>query len=145
MVEGFSRTIPDEETRQEMIRDKFIRACIEFSPDKMMKHLVRDTDGTIYVDRSKMIHSREQEPLFFYILNRDYIAGWKDIEHLTPYFDIDGDIIIAGGYNIVTGEKTSKRRLISMSIETPYTCFECDIERYKEIITATQNAPQRAK
>ena len=110
-----------------MIHQKFTRACIEFSPDKMMKHLVRDTHGTVYVDRSKMIHSKEQEPLFFYILNRDYIAGWKDIVHLTPYFEIDGDTITAGGYNIVTGKKTSKRRLISTSITTPYTCFERDI------------------
>ena len=128
-----------------MIHQKFIRACIEFSPDKMMKYLVRDTNGTVYVDRSKMIHNKEQEPLFFYILNYDYVAGWKDIEHLTPYFEIDGDTIIAGGYNIITGEKTSKRRLMSQSISTPYTCFERDIERYKKIITATQNAPQRAK
>lgn len=128
-----------------MIHQKFTRAYIEFSPDKMMKYLVRDTNGTVYVDRSKMIHNKEQEPLFFYILNRDYIAGWKDIEHLTPYFEIDGDTIIAGGYNTATGEKTSKRRLISTSIATPYTYFESDIERCKEIIRAVRNAPQRAK
>lgn len=128
-----------------MKHDRIIRANIEFSPVSMMKYLTRATDGTVYVDRSKMIHTKEQEPLFYYMLNGDYIAGWKDVENLTPYFEIDGDTIIAGGYNIITGEKTSKRRLISTDITTPYTCFERDIERYKEIITATQNAPQRAK
>ena len=128
-----------------MKHDRIIRANIEFSPDSMMKYLTRATDGTLYVDRSKMIHTKEQEPLFYYKLNGDYIAGWKDVENLTPYFEIDGDTIIAGGYNIITGEKTSKRCLISTSITTPYTCFERDIEQYKEIIRAVRNAPQRGK
>ncbi len=126
-------------------RQKFTRALIEYSPDKLIKHLVKDTNGTLYVDRSQVVHNAEQETMFFYVLNRDYIAGYKDIEHLTPYFEINGDTIIAGGYNPITGEKTSKRRLISEHITTPYTYFKRDIERYEEIITMIQNAPQRAK
>lgn len=110
-----------------------------------MQHLIRDAEGTVYVDRSKMIHNAEDESKFFYILNRYYLAGYKDIENLSPYFEIDGDTIIAGGYNIVTGKKTSKRRLISTSITTTYTCSERDMEQYKEIIRSVQNAPQGAK
>ena len=125
---------------------KFIRAMIIFSPEQLLKHIKREYDGTVYVDRTEIIHNKEEESQFFYMLNRDHLSGYRDIEHLTVYFDIDNNIIMSGAYNTVTKKRVSKRPLISTSIKTPYTCFERDIERYKGIIATTvQNAPQRAK
>lgn len=130
---------------QTMNSKRIAQALNEFSPTVMTRYLKRAQDGTVYFDRSALVIDKDSGAKFYYMLNAYYIAGWKDIEHLTPYFEMDGNTIIAGGYNIVTGKKTSKRRLISTNHTTPYCCSERDIERYKEIITATQNAPQRAK
>lgn len=118
----------------QMIRD----AGKEFSPQVMFNYLKRAQDGTVYFDRSKLVTTKDSGAKFYYILNGYYVAGWKDVENLTPYFEVDGDEIIAGGYNIITGEKTSRRRLISTNLSsprTPYTFSKRDIEQYKEILT----------
>lgn len=126
-------------------RNKFIQALNKYSPKILIRNLKSASDGTVHVDKSQIVKNSEDEIAFQYVLIREHLSGYKDIEHLSPYFEIDGDTIISGGYNIITGEKTSKRRLISTSIKTPYTYFERDIEKYKEIIRAVQNTPQRAK
>jgi hypothetical protein len=71
------------------------------------------------------------------MLDKIYHAGWRDIENLTVFFDVSGDEIMAGGYNIATGQKTSRRRLISANKRkpyTPYTYTQEGIERAKSVI-----------
>lgn len=115
-------------------RKKFTQALIEYSPDVLARCLKRAPEGTVYFDRQQLVHSKEDESKFFYVLNRDYLSGYKDIENLTVFFDIEGDIIIGGAYNLVNGERTSKRRLISENIDTPYTYTKEDIEKFKNIL-----------
>ena len=122
------------------------KAHTDFSPKVMMNYLVKSTDGTTYVDRSKMIHTKEQEQQFYYMLKRDFIAVWRDIENLTVYFEVIGDEIISGTYNILTGEKVSKRILISSDTERAVYIYPAqDIAIFKEKIHTAPNAPQRAK
>lgn len=117
-----------------------------FSLQIMTDYLIKSTDGTVYVDRSEMIHSKEQEQQFYYLLKEDFIAIWKDIENLTVYFEVAEDEIISGAYNILTGEKVSKRILISSDTErAPYIYTTEDIEKFKEKICSATNASQKAK
>lgn len=115
-------------------RKKFTQALIDYSPDMLARNLKRAADRTVYHDRSLTICCSEDESKFFYILNRYYLAGYKDIENLTVYFDVERSVIIGGAYNAISGERVSKRRLISTGIDTPYTYTEKDIERFKNII-----------
>lgn len=115
-------------------RKKFTQALIEYSPDVLARYLKRAPEGTVYFDRQRLVRSKEDESKFFYVLNRDYLSGYKDIENLTVFFDIEGDTIIGGAYNLVNGERTSKRRLISENIDTPYTYTKEDIEKFKNIL-----------
>lgn len=115
-------------------RKKFIQALIEYSPDALLRGLKRAPDGTVYYDKQLFVRSTEDESKFFYILNRDYLSGYKDIENMTVFFDVEGDVIIGGAYNIISGERISKRRLISENISTPYTYAKEDIEKFKNIL-----------
>lgn len=65
-----------------------IKSRTDFSPWNMGNYLVKAKDGTVYVDRSKMVRSKEQEQEFYYMLKEEYISVWRDIENLTPYFEI---------------------------------------------------------
>ena len=80
------------------------------------------------------------------MLKRDFIAVWRDIENLTAYFEVIGDEIISGTYNILTGEKVSKRIFISSDTERAAYIYPAqDIAIFKEKIHTALNAPQRAK
>ena len=68
------------------------------------------------------------------MLNRDYLSGYKDIENMTVFFDIKGNIIIGGAYNIIDGTKVSSRNLISDTISTPYTYTKEDIDKIRNIL-----------
>ena len=120
-----------------MNKERSLQAKKDFSPERMLKHLKRASDGTVYFDRSKLVTDRESSVRFYYILNRFYVSGWRDIENLTVYFESVGDEIVAGGYNLTAGKKTSRRRLIStnkQSPRTPYTYTLEGIGRIKSII-----------
>ena len=122
------------------------KAYLDFPPHIMMDYLVKSTNGTVYVDRTKMIHNKEQEQEFCYLLKENFIAVWKDIENLTAYFEIAENEIISGTYNIITDEKISKRILISNNWETACYNYSADeIEVLKQKIYTAPNAPQRAK
>ena len=108
--------------------NRFLQAKKDFYPEKMLNHLKRAEDGTVHFERSKLVRDRESTLRFYFMLDKIYLAGWKDVEHLTTYFEIVGDEIIAGGYNIATGNKTSKRRLISTNKQKPYTPYTYTLE-----------------
>ena len=112
-----------------------INAHRNFPIHGMMNYLTKAPDGTVYVDRLKMIHTTEQEQQFCYLLKENFVAVWKDIESLTAYFEIAENEIISGTYNICTGEKVSKFILISNDTErAPYTYSLQDIDKFKEKI-----------
>ena len=118
-------------------RKEFTEALIEYSPHAISRHLRRANDGTVYFDRVSQVHTSEDESKFLYVLNRYYLAGYKDIENLTIYLDIDGDVIAGGTYHLVEGRRISKVRLISTTTNTPYTYTEADIMHFKDILMHT--------
>lgn len=121
-------------------------AGMSFHPNVMMECLTKTADGVVCFDREKVIHNAKQKQQFYFLLKNKYIAVWKDIEHQTPYFEVVEDEIISGAYNTATGEKVSKRVLISNDPErAPYIYPAQEIARFKEKIHTATNAPQRAK
>lgn len=116
---------------------RIAQALNEFSPAVMTRYLKRAQDGTVYFDRSALVIDKDSGAKFYYMLNAYYIAGWRDVENLTAYFEIDNDEIVAGGYNISTGQRTSRRRLISINHSTPYTYTKEDIGYIKSLILNT--------
>ena len=58
---------------------------------------------------------------FHYILNKDYSSWYDDIQNLTVYFEIKDNFIIGGAYNLRSKQKISRRKLISVTVNTPYT------------------------
>ena len=118
-------------------RNKFLQALIEYAPDLIACHLKRASDGTVYFDKRQLVKSKEDESKFFYMLNRDYLSGYKNIEDLTVFFDVEEDMIIGGAYNLISGERVSRRKLISTTIKTPYTYTKEDIDNFKNIIFNT--------
>ena len=119
------------------LREKFDEAVNIFSPDRLFLSLKRDENGTVYYDRDATPGDEREETQFFYVLDQYYQAGYKDIVHLTMYFEVLEDVIIAGGYNLRTKEKTSRRRLISTDNSTPFTYAQNKMEYVKKIINNT--------
>lgn len=101
---------------------KELNNYLQFMPDEMVKHLVRKNDGTVCYDRETMVDDANKLRDFYYIINGYYQVKWSCAEHITVYFETDGSESIYGGcYNLLTGEKVSKRKLVSSSLSTPYT------------------------
>lgn len=116
------------------LNDKFIRALIEYSPMVIAKYLFRENDGTVCFNRDSLVHSESDMIKFHYILNKDYSSGYDDIQNLTVYFEIKDNFIIGGAYNLRSKQKISRRKLISVTVNTPYTYKNEDFEILKETI-----------
>lgn len=107
---------------------------VKYSPKSMMGHLVRGVDGTLYFDRRKCVITPDEQRAFYYFMNAKYKMPWESVENLTVYFDVNGEDIIGGCYNIESQCRVSERRLISARKHTPYTYAEALIEELKTII-----------
>ena len=120
-------------------------ASNKYNPYTLSRYLTRDTDGTIYVDRTRAVQNKDDERLFFVVLNCKYLWGYRDFEHVTMYFETDGKTVVGGVYNTRTKERETR-----CVIATEMQGKLCDHYTYNddtlnEIIGAIQNAPQRTK
>lgn len=112
-----------------------IKETREFHPQEMFENITKGADGTVYFNRAKAVQSKEQEQQFYYILKSEYVSPWRDIENITAYFEIVGNEIAAGAYNIITGEKISRRILISTDAERGlYVYNSTEIEKFKSML-----------
>lgn len=108
---------------------------ISLHPEKMLESIIKAANGTVYFDRAKVIQSKEDEQRFYYVLKNEYVSPWRDIENITVYFESAGNEIAAGAYNIATGEKISRRILISPDAERGLYVYKPEqIEQFKSII-----------
>ena len=110
------------------------RFVAKYSPKSMMEHLVRGADGTLYFDRNRCVVTPDEQRAFYYFMSTRYKMPWKSVEDLTVYFDIDGEDIIGGCYNIKLQRRVSERRLISAHRPATYTYTEALTEELKTII-----------
>ena len=118
--------------------ESYFEARKKFSPIHLSKHLLREKDGTVYVNREKMIQSKDDARLFSVALDYDYRWDFDDFEHSTVYFEICGDTIKGGVYNTLTREKKTrwtvvsrepKRKVYHYSYSTPDFTKVCEAIR----------------
>lgn len=117
------------------LHEKFVKAMGAYTPKKMVPYLVRADDGTVYVDREKIIHNQDEKSGFQYMLRTVYHSLWKDIERRTVYFAIADDNILCGAYHIDTGEKIPSFYLRSTENKRSfYTYSQEDFDMIREFI-----------
>lgn len=99
--------------------DVQIEASKKFSPYKLKDFLTRAEDGTVIVDRAKATQNdKDNERLFYVILNRDYLWNYRYSETATIYYVVEGDKVYGGVYEPEVG--CHSKRLIA---ETSRGCL----------------------
>lgn len=93
-----------------------IEASSRFNPRKLTEFLEL-RDGTVCVDRAKILHSEEDERLFIITLTCDYRSGYKNLDNTTVYFEVAGDNIIGGAYDMAACRKINRRVIASPSFD----------------------------
>lgn len=107
----------------------------DLHPFYLCKFLKRLENGVVILDKQRLIEDYGKENDITYLLGQMYLAGWKN--EITLCFEPREDIIIVGGYNLVTNEITQRfKRISTHRLENPfsYTYSESDFERLKSII-----------
>ena len=92
---------------------RIFEAEVKYTPKKLVNYLCRAEDGTVCVDTERLIANQEDAAGFYYILTHQYASGWKNIENLTVYFEVEDDIVIGGAYDVCNKEKKSRRPIAS--------------------------------
>ena len=125
--------------------DVQIEASKKFSPYKLKNFLTRAEDGTVIVDRAKATQNdKDNERLFYVILNRDYLWNYRYSETATIYYVVEGDKVYGGVYEPEFGCH-SKRLIAETSTGHLVYHYIYKHDTLNEIIGAIQNAQQRAK
>lgn len=98
-----------------------IEAASRFNPRRLTEFL-ENRNGTACVDRSKILCNEEDERLFIITLACDYRSGYKNIDSLTVYFDVVGDRIIGGVYDLKEDRRVNGRNIAAPSFDpvVPY-------------------------
>lgn len=123
-----------------------IEASNKFSPYKLKDFLTRAEDGTAIVDRTRATQNdKDNERLFFVVSNCKYRWGYRDFEHVTIYFDTDGEKVVGGVYNTRTKERETRRVIATESTGELVYHYIYKRDILNEIIGAIQNTSQRAK
>ncbi len=138
------RPTPIYEYRQLISLDDFegdLWRCVllhELHPFYLCKFLKRLENGVVILDKQRLTEDYGKEDDITYLLGQCYLAGWKN--EITLCFEPREDIIVVGGYNLVTNEITQRfKRIATHRLENPfsYTYSESDFERLKSIIEQT--------
>ena len=124
--------------------DVQIEASKKFSPYKLKDFLTRAEDGTVIVDRSRLLKNKDDERLFYVILNRDYRWNYRYSETATIYYVVEGDKVYGGVYEPEVGCH-SQRLIAETSTGHLVYHYIYKHDTLNEIIGAIQNAPHRAK
>ena len=124
--------------------DVQLEASKKFNPRKLKDFLTRAEDGTVIVDRSRLLKNKDDERLFYVILNRDYRWNYRYSETATIYYVVEDGKVYGGVYELGIG-CYSKRLIAETSTGHLVYHYIYKHDTLNEIIGAIQNAPQRAK
>lgn len=119
-------------------------ASNKYNPYILSHYLTRETDGTVIVDRTHLLQSKNDERLFYVILNRDYRWNYRYSETATVYYVVEKGKVYGGVYEPGVGCH-SKRLIAETSTGHLVHHYIYREPTLNEIIGAIQNAPQRAK
>jgi len=125
--------------------DVQIEASKKFSPYKLKDFLTRAEGGTVIVDRTRATQNdKDNERLFYVILNRDYLWNYRYSETATVYYVVEDGKVYGGVYEPEVG-CYSKRLIAETSTGNLVHHYIYKHDTLNEIIGAIQNAPRMAK
>ena len=78
--------------------DVQLEASKKFNPRTLKNFLTRAEDGTVIVDRSRLLKNKDDERLFYVILNRDYRWNYRYSETATIYYVVEDGKVYGGVY-----------------------------------------------
>ena len=105
----------------------------KYSLDRMLDNLIKE-DWVVLVDRDKLCKTPDDVFDFGDAIYPIYAIKFKGLENCTVFFEIIGDAIYAGAYDMIAKKKVFRRNLISTSEESWYTYTEEDLKSTMEII-----------
>ena len=91
--------------------DTQLEASKKFNPRILKDFLIRAEDGTVIVDRSRLLKNKDDERLFYVILNRDYRWTYRYSETATVYYVVEDGKVYGGVYE--PGVGCHSKRLIA--------------------------------
>ena len=92
--------------------DVQLEASKKFNPRTLKDFLTRAEDGTVIVDRAKATQNdKDNERLFYVILNRDYLWNYRYSETATIYYVVEEGKVYGGVYEPEVG--CHSKRLIA--------------------------------
>ena len=94
--------------------DVQIEASKKFNPYTLKDFLTRLEDGTVVVDRSRLLKNKDDERLFYVILNRDYLWNYRHSTTATIYYVVENGKVYGGVYEPGVG-RYSKRLIAETS------------------------------
>lgn len=94
--------------------DVQLEASKKFNPRILKEFLTRAEDGTVIVDRSRLLKNKDDERLFYVILNRDYRWNYHYSETATVYYVVEDGKVYGGVYEPGVG-RHSKRLIAEAS------------------------------
>ena len=111
--------------------DVQLEASKKFNPRKLKDFLTRAEDGTVIVDRSRLLKNKDDERLFYVILNRDYRWNYRYSETATIYYVVEDGKVYGGVYELGIGcyskrliAETSTGRLVHHYVYSEPTLME---------------------
>ena len=111
--------------------DVQLEASKKFNPYTLKDFLTRTGDGTVIVDRSRLLQNKDDERLFYVILNRDYRWNYRYSETATIYYVVEEGKVYGGVYEPGVGchlkrliAETSRGHLVHHYIYSASTLME---------------------
>ena len=94
-----------------LITNARIEAAKRFNPKNLCSYLTKGEGGVVIVDRAKLLQTQDDKRLFVIVMNADYRLNYSDCDYSTVYFEVDGECIIGGIYNLQTRTKMTKQQI----------------------------------
>lgn len=119
--------------------DVQLEASKKFNPYTLKDFLTRTEDGTVIVDRSRLLKTKDDERLFYVILNRDYLWNYRYSETATVYYVVENGKVYGGVHEPDVGNY-SKRLIAETSSGRLVHHYIYSAPALTEICDAIKNA-----
>lgn len=117
-------------------------ASRRFNPYKLKDYLIRIEGGDVVVDRARLLQSKDDERLFYVILNKDYKWDYRCPETTTIYFEEKDGKVFGGVYEASAGRRSNQIIAVTRDIakEYDYNLYSYEPEALDAIIQSIRNS-----
>lgn len=107
-----------------------------YNPYTLKDFLTRTEDGVVIVDRSRLLKTKDNERLFYVVLNKDYKWDYRYPLTTTIYFKVIDGKVYGGVYEASAGCRSKQIIAVERSIahEYDYNIYVYEQETLAEII-----------